>query len=44
MLIALLLNLLVQFKDTEVTKHERCKVAIYDFIALNNRIRNVSVT
>jgi len=44
MLIILLLNVLVQFNDTEFTKHVRCKVTIYDFISLNNKTGNVSVT
>jgi len=44
MLFTLLLSVHVQFNDTETTKHVRCKVDIYDFISLNNKTGNVSVT
>jgi len=44
MLFTLLLSVLVQFNDTEATKHVRCKVAIYNFISLNNKTGKESVT
>jgi hypothetical protein len=44
MLITVLLNVVVQFNDTEVTKHVCCKVAIYYFMSLNNKTGNTSVT
>jgi len=44
MLFTLLLSVLVQFNDNEANKHVRFKVPIYDFISLNNKTGNASVT